>query len=205
MTLEIIGIPRSNFVRTVRMVAEEKSVPYNHISANPHSDEVKAINPLGQVPVMRHDGLELSESQAIARYIDTAFEGPALVPTTPREAAPVNQWIAATAVAVDQLFMRNYVVEYAFHKDENGNVVRTKIDKALKRFPRMIGMLEKAVAPGYLGTASFSMADCFLVPILNAIQLFPEGEEAFGNSETLKTYFDRVTERASFIDTTPPA
>lgn len=203
MTLEIIGIPRSNFVRTVRMVAEEKSVPYDHISANPHSDEVKAINPLGQIPVMRHDGLELSESQAIARYIDTAFDGPALVPTDPREAAPVNQWIAATAGAVDQLFMRNYVVEYAFHKDENGNVVRTKIDKALKRFPRMIGMLEKAVAPGYLGTASFSMADCFLVPILNALQLFPEGKEAFENSKTLQAYFGQVAERASFIDTTP--
>ena len=30
--------------------------------------------------------------------------------------------------------MRNYVVEYAFHKDDDGNVVRTKIDRALKRF-----------------------------------------------------------------------
>ncbi len=205
MTLQIIGIPRSNFVRAVRMVAEEKGVPNEHISAMPHSDEVKAINPLGQIPVMRHDGLELAESQAIARYIDTAFAGPALVPTDPKEAAPVNQWIAATAVGVDQLFMRNYVVEYAFHKDEDGNVVRTKIDRALKRFPRMIAMLEKAVAPGYLGTASFSMADCFLVPILNAIQLFPEGKEFFEGSDALKAYFGRVTKRASFIDTTPPA
>ncbi|MBT6588433.1 MAG: glutathione S-transferase, partial [Rhodospirillaceae bacterium] len=42
MALEIIGFPRSNFVRTVRMVAEEKGVPYEHIAAMPHSDEVKA-------------------------------------------------------------------------------------------------------------------------------------------------------------------
>ncbi len=203
MALEIIGIDRSNFVRAVRMCAEEKGVAYEHVSAMPHSDEVKAINPQGQIPVMRHDGLVLAESQAIAKYIDSAFDGPPLVPTDPKAAAPVNQWVAATAVGVDQLFMRNYVVEYAFHKDDDGNVVRTKIDRALKRFPRMIGMLEDAVAPGYLGSTTFSMADCFLVPILNALQLFPEGEECVGNSGAIKDYFGRVAERASFKDTAP--
>jgi glutathione S-transferase len=67
VALEIIGFLRSNFVRTVRMVAQEKGVAYDHIPAMPHSDEVKAINPLGLIPVMRHDELELPESQAIAR------------------------------------------------------------------------------------------------------------------------------------------
>lgn len=205
MTLQIIGIPRSNFVRAVRMCAEEKGVAYEHVSAMPHSDEVKAINPQGQIPVMRHDGLALCESQAIARYIDTAFDGPPLVPTDPKAAAPVNRWVAATATGVDQLIMRNYVVEYAFHKDENGNVVRTKIDRAIKRFPRMFGMLENAVAPGYLGSSEFSMADCFLVPILNAARNFPEGKEAFEASEPLTAYFDRVAARDSFKNTAPPA
>lgn len=90
MALEIIGNPGSNFVRAVRMCAAEKGIAYDHILAAPHSDEVKAINPQGQIPVMRHDGLELCESQAIARCIDTAFEGPPLVPTDPRAAAPVT-------------------------------------------------------------------------------------------------------------------
>jgi len=201
MTLEIIGGARSNFVRAVRMCAEEKGVAYEHVSAMPHSDEVKAINPQGQIPVMQHDELVLCESQAIARYIDTAFDGPPLVPTDPKAAGPVNQWVAATANGVDQLLMRNYVVEYAFHKDEDGNVVRTKIDRALKRFPRMFSMLENAVSAGYLGSSEFSMADCFLVPILNATKNFPEGEEAFNNSDALKGYFDRVAARDSFKNT----
>jgi len=41
MALEIIGIPRSNFVRAVRMCAEEKGVPYENIAEMPHSDAVK--------------------------------------------------------------------------------------------------------------------------------------------------------------------
>ena len=35
MTLEIIGFPRSNFVRTVRMVAHEKGVAYELDPAMP--------------------------------------------------------------------------------------------------------------------------------------------------------------------------
>ena len=63
MALQIIGYPGSNFVRAVCMVAEEKGVPYENISVMPHSDEVKALNPLGQIPAMRHDGLALWNRQ----------------------------------------------------------------------------------------------------------------------------------------------
>lgn len=203
MALEIVGIAMSNFVRTVRMAAEEKGVPYEHVSAMPHSDEVKAIHPLGQIPVIRHDGFTLAESQAIARYIDDAFDGPKLIPADPQDAAIVNQWCSIAAGAVDQLFMRNYVVEYAFHKDDDGNVVRTKIDPALKRFPRMISLIEEAVAPGYFGTGAFSMADCFVMPILAATQLFPEGKEQLGASSAIQDYFGRVAERDSFKNTAP--
>ena len=201
MALEIIGFPRSNFVRTVRMVAQEKGVPYEHIAAMPHSDEVKAINPFGYIPVMRHDGLDLVESYAIAHYIDTAFDGPALVPTEPRAAAVVNRWIMTVNTTVDQMIMRKYVVEYAFHKDKDGNVVRDVIDQTVKRLPKMFKFLDAAVADGYLGGDSFSMADCFLVPMLAGVQTFPEGKENMANSPNLQAYFARVAERDSFKNT----
>ncbi len=201
MTLQIIGFPRSNFVRTVRMVAHEKGVPYEHIPALPHSDEVKAINPLGLIPVMRHDDLEVAETYAIAHYIDTAFDGPALVPTDPKGAASVNRWIMAVNTSVDQMFMRRYVVEYAFHKDQDGNVVRDVIDQTVKRLPKMFAFLETAVADGYLGGDSFTMADCFLMPILAAVRSFPEGKENMENCPNLQAYFAKVSERSSFTET----
>ncbi len=203
MTLEIIGIPRSNFVRTVRMVAHEKGVQYTLNPAMPHSDEVKAINPLGLIPLMRHDGLELCESQAIARYIDGAFDGPTLIPADPKAAAPINRWISTVNTSIDQILVRRYIVEYVFHKDDDGNVIRTEIDKAVKRFPRVFGLLNDAVAPGYLGSESFSMADCFLMPILAGARMFPEGKEHLEGSAALAAYFDKVAERPSFIETAP--
>ena len=52
MTLQIIGIPQSNFVRAVRMVAEEKGVEYELIDTAPHAEDIKAISPTGKVPGM---------------------------------------------------------------------------------------------------------------------------------------------------------
>lgn len=201
MTLEIIGMAGSNFVRTVRMVAHEKHVAYEHTPAPIHSPEVKAINPLGYVPVMRHGDLELVESAAIAIYINTAFDGPDLVPADPKAAAPVNRWVATVNTSVDQLFMRKYVVEYIFHKDEDGNVVRDIIDQNVRRLPKMFRLLDEAVSGGYLAGDSFSMADCFLTPILSSVQNFPEGKENMENCSNLMAYFSKMSERASFIDT----
>ncbi len=203
MGLEIIGFPVSNFVRSVRMVAEEKDVPYGLVPERPHSPAVKELNPSGKIPAMRHDGFELCESLAIARYIEETFDGPQMIPEDPKEAAQVNRWTAFAATEVDQLLMRNYVVEYAFHRDDEGNVIRTTIDQAIKRFPRMFRMLEAAVEPGFFGTASFSMADCFILPILNSTNLWDEGEEAIAGSPKLAAYFARMQERASFQSTAP--
>lgn len=53
------------------------------------------------------------------------------MPENANKAARSGRWAFIAAAEIDQLLIRNYVVEYAFHKDEDGNVVRTKIDKAI--------------------------------------------------------------------------
>ena len=97
MALGIIGFPRSNFVRTVRMVAVEKQVEYKLVPEAPHSELVKSINPFGLIPCLRHDGLEIAESQAIARYLDAIGDGPSLIPKDNVAAARVNHWVSLIA------------------------------------------------------------------------------------------------------------
>ena len=77
--LEIIGAPQSNYVWVVRMVCEEKGVPYEHKTDRPHTPNVDAIHPFGKIPVMRHGAVELCESKAIATYIDRVFDGPKVI------------------------------------------------------------------------------------------------------------------------------
>lgn len=201
MTLTIIGTPNSNFVRSVRMVAEEKGVAYQNSPEMPHSDVIKSLHPMGQVPVMRHGEFQLFESMAIARYIDNVFDGPALVPASPEAAATTVQWASFAQTSVDQLIMRQYVLEYLFNKDENGNVVRDKIDRVLNKVSKMFRVLDEAVSSGYFGSGDFSMADCFLMPIISYGQLFPEGKEALESTNHLISYFDKLSQRPSFINT----
>jgi glutathione S-transferase len=100
--LELVGIPLSNYVRSLRILCEEKGVPYTLTPAIPHSPEVLAIHPAGQVPCARHGDVTLFESQAIATYIDKAFPGPKFIPEDAIGAATAAQWTSYSNVKVDR-------------------------------------------------------------------------------------------------------
>ena len=98
-TLEIIGAPQSNFVRTARIACMEKGLPYTLAPARSHSPDVDAIHPFGKIPAMRHGDLSLYETKAICSYIDLAFGGPPLIPPVRRGTDGRIELIAPNAVA----------------------------------------------------------------------------------------------------------
>ena len=114
--VEIIGPAPSTYTRAVRMVCEEKSIPYDLKQSPPHSADVDAIHPFGKVPVMRHGDFELCESKAIATYLDLAFPGPKLIPTEPRHAALTEQWVSLVNTKIDGTLVRTYLLNYIFPK-----------------------------------------------------------------------------------------
>lgn len=204
MTLEIIGFPISNTVRAARMTAHEKGVDYTLTPSMPHAEDVRPLSPLGKVPAMRHDDFILFESGAICRYIDLAFEGPALMPRDLQSNARIESWIAAITTGYDKEIMRNYVVEYIFNKDEDGNVIRHAIDRAVQKFPMMFAALGEAVKDGFVGGSEFTLADCHLAPILAMVPGFPESAAELENHGALKDYMARISERESFKASEPP-
>ena len=52
--LEIIGVARSTYVWTCRIVCEEKGIPYVLTRGFPQSPEMLALHPFGKIPVLRH-------------------------------------------------------------------------------------------------------------------------------------------------------
>ena len=91
-TLEIIGAPQSNFVRTARIACMEKGLPYTLAPARSHSPDVDAIHPFGKIAAMRHGDLSLYETKAICSYIDLAFGGPPLIPPVRRGPNSGSRW-----------------------------------------------------------------------------------------------------------------
>ena len=200
--LEIIGVPPSTYTRVVRMCCEEKGVPYDFKIAMPHTPDVDAIHPFGKVPVMRHGGVELCESKAIASYIDRTFNGARLVPDDPQQSAEVEQWVSMINTVFDPAMIRDYVLGYVFAKD--GKPDRARIDGAVAKIKPQLEVLEKAVADGHLVGNGFTLADIYLMPILFYLPKFPEGAELMKSARNVSAYFDRHSKRPSFQKTMPP-
>jgi glutathione S-transferase len=202
--LEIIGVPFSNYVRSVRMLCEEKGVPYKLVPAAPHSPEVSAIHPAGQIPVMRHGAVALFESKAIATYIDRTFPGPKFIPDEPVAQAEVEQWVSYGNVKVDRWIMREFVVPSVFFDKAKGPDT-ARIAAAQPEIEKCCKALDTAVAgTGHLVGSALTYADMNVIPMLATLQNFPAGKETVEKFPALAAYVGRLTERPSFRNTTPP-
>lgn len=203
--IEIFGIPQSNFVRSVRIVCEEKSIEYDHYPERPHSAAVDAIHPLGKVPAMRHGQLTLAESWPIVAYLDRVFPGhPMIQAETTELTAEIEQWVSIVGTEVDWILVRKYVFAYAFPDTPDGSPDRAVIDKALPKMEALITMLDaKVAATGFLAAGRFTFADAHLLATLDAVRRFPEGASAIEAAPSLSSYLERHRVRPSVVRTDP--
>jgi glutathione S-transferase len=203
--LEIMGVPFSNYVRSVRMLCEEKGVTYKLTPARPHSPEVKAIHPAGQIPVMRHGNITLFESKAIATYIDRRFPGQTFIPNDTLEGAQVEQWVSYGNVKVDRWIMREFVVPSVFF-DKTKGPDTARIAGALPEIDRCCKALDDGVAEtGHLVGSRLTYADINVIPMLDTLLNFPAGKDILAKNGSLSAYVARLTDLPSFKNTAPPA
>jgi len=202
--LEIIGAPQSNYVWAVRMVCEEKGVPYEYKPERPHTPDVDAIHPFGKIPVMRHGDVRLCESKAIASYIDCVFDGPKVIPEDSLLGAQVEQWVSLGNVEFDKLMIRQYVVGYVFPK-EPGKPDMAAIGEVAEKMKKQVAVLDRAVAgTGHLVGDSLTLADINILPMLFYVNRFEEGKAMLGAAKNLSAYMERHFARDSFKNTAPP-
>ena len=94
----LYGPAFSTYVRSARLVMEEKGVDYDLVEFDflqgPMPAEQIERQPFAKVPAFEHDGFQLYEVVAISRYVDEAFEGPSLQPENVRERARMTQIIS---------------------------------------------------------------------------------------------------------------
>jgi glutathione S-transferase len=202
--LEIIGVPFSNYVRSIRMLCEEKGVAYKLTPSRPHTPEVTCIHPAGQIPCLRHGDVALFESKAIATYIDKAFPGPRFIPDDALGAALVEQWVSYGNVKVDKWIMREFVVPSAFFDKAKGPDT-ARIEAALPEIDKCAKVLDTAVSKSaYLAGDALTYADMNVVPMLATANLYPAAKEVLSKYETLGAYVARLTDRPSYKNTAPP-
>jgi len=91
LSIVLHGYRYSVYLRIVGMVLVEKGVSYSRVEVNPFALDMPKqyldLHPFRRVPTLVHDDFVLYETQAITRYIDEAFAGPAFQPVQPRQRA----------------------------------------------------------------------------------------------------------------------
>ncbi len=196
----IHGVPGSPYVRKVLLACEEKGAPYRLAAmamGAGKSPEHLAGQPFGRMPWIEHDGFSLYEADAIIRYVDEAFEGPALQPKDARARARMNQvmgivdWYVMPSMTAGIGWNRLMCPRFGLPVDE------AAIAAAIEPSKVCIKALEAILGDQtFMAGEQLSLADLMLLPHLDFVPLSPEGAAIIAGSPLL-AWLERMRARPS--------
>ena len=188
--LEIYGYLKDPFAWRVRFAAEEKGVPYQFLPSDVSFPDPRATknNPTARSPLALHDGLILTDAFNIQLYIDEAFPGRPLQPSTARGRAEVRMFVASLEALVGVLQSGSGRAAFNRRSFKRMDEVFTAIDDQLRTAgkPWLDGDL-----PG--------QQDISFLPILSELESM---ETSFPLTlEALSSYWERAMVYAPFQKT----
>ncbi len=200
----IYGFPQSSYVRTARLACEEKGVAYDLVPVEFGSPEHLELHPFGKIPAFRHGELVLSETSAIARYVDAAFPGPRLVPAGAEAQGRMEQWVSTACDYLYQDMIRGLVFPRLVAPSRGAEPDEEMIAQAMPKVEHHLGVLDQAlIGRDYLAGSALSLADLFVAPIAFWVRLTPEGQARKDGYPNLNRWWERMAARPSMAATEP--
>jgi glutathione S-transferase len=148
------------FAHRARLVLAEKGIEAHLIEVDPRNKtpEFLRIAPLGQVPVLRHEGRLLWESAVISEYLEEAFPEPALMPASAGARAQARIWVK---FADTRLYAHTGALIYAQEAEaQRRALLQVYLDL---HFMEREGLARRATGPYWLGDG-FSIVDATIYP-----------------------------------------
>lgn len=153
----------SPFAWKVWLVLHHKGIAHEarrlHFDRGDHKTaEFLALNPRGKVPAIDHDGYVLWESSAIVDYLEAAFPGRSVWPSSPRALGSAKR-IAFESDNHLYPVIRRLLVQTLFKPDGDGDpneirLARTELAAELERFA---GYLQGDFFAGELSAADYAV------------------------------------------------
>jgi len=186
----LYGFAPSTFVRTARLVCEEKGADYELKPLEFKQESHSALHPFLRMPVLKIGKVRLYETLAIAMFLDGKLEGDSLQPTSLHDCATMYQWISAAS-------------HYIYHDLVSGAL---KDEKMLASrpddFSAHLQTIENALADSeFLVGEKLTLADLFLAPQLIFIRSREGGESLIGQYKHTLAWTSRLSARPSFART----
>jgi glutathione S-transferase len=207
---QLYGADYSVYVRIARLTLLEKGVAYDLMPVDIFNGSIRDAHltrhPFGKIPALEHGDFHLYETGAITRYIDEAFDGPALQPADAKSRARMNQIISiADGYVYPQLVWGLYVE--CIEKPKRGEASdEGRVEKA-----HGVARITLDVLAGLLSEQrwmcgdTLTLADLHLAPMIDYALEVPEFREMFSGHRNLGNWWQRVTALESFQQTQPTA
>ncbi|MCW2307233.1 glutathione S-transferase family protein [Rhodobium gokarnense] len=207
-TVILYGYRYSVYHRIARMALHEKGVSCDIVDVDPFADDVpdtyREIHPFGRVPALRHGAFTLYETAAITRYVDAAFDGPALTPTAPQAAARMAQVIAIIDSYGYWPLVRQVFAHRIFRPAEGAAGDEAEIAAGLEAAGPVLAALEAIAAEGLvLNGRDVTLADCQLAPMIAYFTMAEDGAAAMEPFPALTHWWARACILPSLTETDP--
>lgn len=178
--LKLYSYFRSSTSYRVRIALALKELKYEYLPVHlinnggeQNSAQYRTLNPIGGVPTLQHDQIIISQSMAIAEYIEEVFKsGQQLFPNSPAAKAKVRQ--VCELINADIHPLQNLKITQYLEKNLNltSEAKQTWLDKWIG--DGLIA-LEKTITPSAQNFSfgnEVTLADAFIVPQLFSAKRF---------------------------------
>ena len=205
----VFGAAYSVYVRAVRLALAEKGVPYRleevdiFAEGGPPAGYLER-HPFARIPAFEHDGFRLYETTAISLYVEETFDGPPLMPESPKARARVHQLLGILDNYAYRTLVWDVFVERVHIPQEGGTSDEAKIAAALVRAQTCFTAIEGLMGEGpWLAGARVNLADLRAFSILAKFRKAPEGARLLEDYPGLARWFEAMAERPSAMATRP--
>lgn len=197
--MKVLGHDGSPYVRKVRIVLEEKGIPYDYVPARPSApgSPVPDHNPLAKIPVLIDAaGRAIYDSPVIVDYLDALVPEPRLIPAALEARVEVKRWEALGDGITDAVVLVSHDYDQVQSADWHRKQ-RLKIERGLAAMERDLGSGEWCHGGGYsLADIAAGYALGYLDRMLPDIAWRPD-------HPALARLAGRLAERPSFARTVP--
>lgn len=178
----------------------EKRVAFEVIDVDPTSSEHRQRHPFGKIPVLDDcrgaRPVRIYESLAVTRYINEAFEGPALEPADAVGRALMMQWIQAVNCYFFPTWTQGITKPRLFDTDRPAD--EAAISCAVAAAAVQLDLVEAALgAAPWLAGEQLTLADLFLFPNLAGLMFTPEGQDLLASHPICQFWISTMEARES--------
>lgn len=198
--MQVFGFPLSPFVRKVLLVAAEKGIEAESVAVSPRkpSAEFVAASPFRKIPALKDGDYTLSDSTAIAAYMDAVQPEPAIYPAEARARGKAI-WFEEFADTIASAAGGKIV----FNRFVGPKVVGVPGNEELAvqgeadMVPVLAYLERVAPASGWLTGETFSIADISVASVLRTLEYAGFAPDPALYPQTV-AWYERVRARPSW-------